>query len=463
MVTGGWASGRFLKIVTRFGKGLHIRFKGFMAIVILAVILPGCGRSSLHPSLFSGTGVFAGIFDPEHVLPARKPWSLYVGNQLQAASGTTNILFGERLRQRVSRVVGTSSLSSCENVHCALDRGKLIGARYLLTASLRRETEKKITLTFGYWTVLPPHLVQSMTRELPRTDLQDKILESFFLKASRDFLRPALVMNGKNQVGPDTDPGRAITKLLDRGQLDQALRLAEKMNRTLPAARKTAGFNLAFLQVLRASGQLPEAKTLVRSVMKDGAVDSDFVLEAVGMARAQGDPPEEIRNLYYEGLMRLPDARILWGKVMEDRIWRGHPRQALAMLAQYRQKHPGEMDERMAGVYYAGKVLSGESAKADAWWRAEYKTRHRHRSLLARHAWLYRQAEKGNLRLVRKKALAWIRAGYESEALYRDLMVALGGLGEPIEEVQIGREALRKGITSSWIKNRVLRLESKGY
>ena len=414
-------------------------------------------------SRFSGAGVFPGLFDPEHVLPFDQAWSLFLGDRLEAASGSSKLLFGERLRQKISRIEGTTNLLPCREIRCALERARLIHARYLLTAMLRREGGGKRTVTMGYWTVSPPRLMQSLTRDLPESGQKSGDLAVFLTRLTKDFLNPSAVQNGAENVGPDTNPGTAIEKLLDQGQVDQALRLGERLNRTLPESKKTSGFNLALLRTLRASGLLEEARSLVSSVMKNGTIDSDFVLEAANMYRSQGLPAGKVRSLYYQGLMRLPDARYLWGKVMEDRIWRAHPRQALSMLAKYRQNHPGELDDRMTGVYYAAKVFSGDSLKADDWWTKEYVTRKHHRTLLARHAWLYRQAEEGHLRRVRRKAQNWIRAGYESEAIYRDLMVALGGLGEPIEEVRTGREAIRKGLASDWIKNRVLGLEAKGY
>ena len=434
-----------------------------VVFLILGLVLSGCARSSLHLSRFSGTGVFSGIFDAEHILSPGQAWSLFLGDRLEAASGSSDILFGERFRQRVSRLEGTTDLAPCRDVRCALDRAKIIRARYLLTATLRREGGKKKTLTLAYWAVSPPRLMQSLTRDLPESDRKSRVLALFFTRMAKDFLNPSSVLNGRRNVGPDTDPGSAVEKLLDRGQVDQALRLGERLNRTLPETKKTAEFNLALLRTLRASGLSDEARTLVSSVMKNGAINSNFILEAATMYRAQGIPSETVRNLYYQGLMRLPDARYLWGKVMEDRIWKGHPRQALSMLSQYRKKHPGELDDRMTGVYYAGKVFVGDSLKADEWWKTEFLSRKHHRTLLARHAWLYRQAEEGHLRKVRKKAQNWIRAGYESEPIYRDLMVALGGLREPIEEVRAGRDAIRKGLASDWIKNRVLSLEAKGY
>ena len=431
--------------------------------LILGMVLSGCNRSALHPSRFSGTGVFSGIVDPEHVLPYDRSWSLFLGDRLEAASGSPNILFGERFRQRVSRIEGTADLSPCRQIRCALDRAKMIGARFLLVAILRREGEKRGTLTLDYWTVSPPRLLQSMTRELPDPALGSRVLGNFLTRMTRDFLSPSLVLNGTGNIGPDTDPGSAIEKLLDRGQVDQALRLAENLNRSLPEEKRTAEFNLAFLRTLRSSGLMDEARNLVSSVMQRGSINSGFVLEAADMYRTQKVSSGDLRNLYYQGLMRLPDARYLWGKVMEDRVWRGHPRQALSMLSQYRKKHPGELDDRMVGVFYAGKVFVGESQEADEWWQKKYDSRKYHRTLLARHAWLYRQAEKGHLHRVRKKAQEWIRAGYRNEPLYRDLMVALGGLGEPIEEVRVGREAIRRGYATDWIKSRVLSLEAKGY
>jgi hypothetical protein len=427
------------------------------------MIFSGCTRNALHMARFSGTGVFFGLFDPDHALPFDESWSLFLGDRLEAASGVSTLLFGERLRQKISRIEGTTNLSPCRDVRCALDRARIVQARYLLTATLRREGKTKRTVTLGYWAVSPPRLMQSLTRDLPESDQKNQDLAVFLDRLAKDFLNPSAVQNGAKNVGPDTNPGSAVEKLLDQGQVDQALRLGERLNRTLPASKKTAEFNLALLRTYRASGLMDEARKLVSSVMKNGAINSDFVLEAANMYRSQGFSAEKVRGLYYQGLMRLPDARYLWGKVMEDRIWRGHPRQALSMLSKYRQTHPGAMDDRMTGVYYAANVFSGNSQKADVLWTKEYTSRKHHRTLLARHAWLYRQAEEGHLRKVRSKARNWIRAGFESEAIYRDLMVALGGLGEPIEEVHTGREAIRKGFASDWIKNRVLALEAKGY
>ena len=88
---------------------------------------------------------------------------------------------------------------------------------------------------------------------------------------------------------------------------------------------------------------------------------------------------------------------------------------------------------------------------------------HRRRTLLVRHAWLYRAAEQGRLRVVRKKAQSWISQGFASEPIYHDLMVALGGMGEPIEEVEAGRQAIHDGYASAWIRKQVKALESKGY
>lgn len=443
-------------------KGFDIRTLFFRIFVFIILVLPGCTRAPVHLSRFSGTGVFFGIFDPDHVLTVGRVWNRFLGDQLVASSGNSHLLYGARLGKKLSRLAGMMHPVRCQDVHCAMERANLLNANFLITASIQKEASGQTVLTMNLWSVHPSSLIQTMSRD----DVPDRShlpsLASFLTRVAADFLQPGVISNGSRELGPEKDPGRSLERYLNRGQVDQALTLGQQLSSDSPVEKKSAFFNLEYLRALRAAGRISLAKKLVDVVLDRGAINGDFVLEAANMEKSAGDS-RKVRALYYQGLTRLPDDAHLWSEVMEDRVWKGHPRQALLLAGRYRRSHPGRLRDRMVGAIYAAFVMSGQSEKADLWWQSEYIGEHRHRTLLARHAWLYRASEQGRLRVVRKKALGWISQGYVSGPIYRDLMVALGGMGEPIEEIRIGRKAIREGYASSWIRKQVRALELKGY
>ncbi len=442
-------------------KGYDIRNLFFCLFSVGVLVLSGCTKPPVHPPRFSGTGVFYGIFDPDHLLMEKDVWSHFLGDSLLASSKNPELLYGARLDERVSRLLGKVHPLPCLNEHCALGRALLLKAHFLVTASVESESGHD-RLTLNLWSVQPPTIVQTMSWDLGTKGRDPHFLESFFKKVAADFLQPGVIANGSYGLGPEQDPGHALERYLDNGQIDQSLRLGLRLASSIGLRNTSAFFNLEYLRTLRAAGRISLAKKLVGVVMDHGALNGAFVLEAAEMERSEGNE-KNVRDLYYQGLIRLPDDDQLWSKIMEDRIWKGHPNQALLLVKRYRQTHSGSLSDRMAGVIYAAYVMSGQSDHADRWWKNEFEASQRHRTLLVRHAWLYRASEQGHLRLVRKKASAWISQGYASEAIYRDLMVALGGMGEPIEEIRVGRKAIRAGYASEWIEDQVKALESKGY
>ena len=444
-------------------KGCDIRTLFFRICLVCVLVSSGCARTPVHVPRFSGTGVFDGILDPDHVLVEGAVWSRFIGDRLVDASKNPDLLYGARLEQKVARSSGILHPVPCTDVHCALDRARLLGARFLITASIRRVVSGHDRLTMNLWSVQPSAtLLQTMSRGVTPDWRNPHSFASFLKKIASDFLQPGVIMNGAHGLGPEKDPGRSLERYLDKGQVDQALRLGQQLASSSVLGGKSAFFNLEYLRTLRAAGRISLAKELVAVVMDHGSVNGDFVLEAANMEKLEGHP-KKVRDLYYQGLLRLPDDGHLWSEVMEDRLWKGHPRQALFLVRRYRRKHPGKLGDRMAGVIYAAYVMSGQSEKADRWWQNEFVSIHRRRTLLVRHAWLYRAAEQGRLRIVRKKAQSWISQGFASEPIYHDLMVALGGMGEPIEEIEVGRKAIQDGYASSWIREQVKALESKGY
>ncbi|MHB1606493.1 MAG: tetratricopeptide repeat protein [Leptospirales bacterium] len=443
-------------------KGFDIRTLFSRIFILFALFLAGCHGTPVHLSRFSGTGAFFGIFDPDHVLAEDKVWSGFLGDRLIASSGNAHILYGARLNQKLSHLVGVLHPVPCRNIHCAMERARLLGASFLITVSVGKQVSGQKILTINLWSVQPTGLLQTMTKGDVPDQSNPHVLASFLTKIVAKFLQPGVIANGSHELGPEKDPGRSLERYLDDGEVDQALILGQQLSRATPVEKKSAFFNLEYLRALRAAGRISLAKELVGSVLEKGAINGAFVLEAANMEYSLGDT-RKVRALYYQGLSRLPDDAHLWSEVMEDRVWKGHPRQALLLSGRYRRNHPGRIGDRMVGAIYAAYVMSGQSEKADQWWRSEYKSDHRHRTLLARHAWLYRVSEEGRLRLVRKKAMGWISQGFVSEPIYHDLMVALGGMGEPIEEVRVGRKAIRDGYASTWIRKQVRALELKGY
>ncbi|MHB1286246.1 MAG: hypothetical protein ACYCYP_06750 [Leptospirales bacterium] len=389
-------------------------------------------------------------------------WSHFLGDRLLASSKNPKLLYGARLDERVSRLLGKIHPMPCLNEHCALERALLLKAHFLITASVESEPFGHDRLTLNLWSVQPPTIVQTMSWGMGPKGRDPHFLASFFKRVAADFLQPGVIANGSYGVGPEQDPGHTLERYLNNGQIDQSLRLGLQLASSIGLKKTSAFFNLEYLRTLRAAGRISLAKELVGVVMDHGALNGAFVLEAAEMERSEGNA-KNVRDLYYQGLVRLPDDEHLWSKVMEDRIWKGHPNQALILVKRYRQAHSGRLSDRMVGVIYAAYVMSGQSDLADHWWENEFVTKQRHRTLLVRHAWLYRESEQGHLRLVRKKASIWISQGYASEAIYHDLMVSLGGMGEPIEEIRVGRKAIRSGFASGWIEDQVKALESKGY
>lgn len=433
-----------------------------MPVLLLAGILAGCADAPALPVRYSGLGVFAGVLDPTHLLKDRSVWDAYVGDRILAASGNAKVLYGSRMNQALAKV--TESIrtpSPCPDVPCALDRARLLKARFLMTATVRSDSPTRGSLVLNLWTVSPSKLEQTLSGDFSLGPARTKSFKDLIDRMLGNFFSPLAVASGPRTTGPEQDPGRALEKYLNLGQVDQAVQMGQRWENDA-SVEKTALFNLMYLKALRAAGRTDKALRLAFRTIGNGNFDVPFVLEAVRLERWAGHP-RSARTMLYKGLVRLPDSESLWARVIEDRITRGHPEEGLSLAERYLARHTAEMGDRMAGAVYGAYVISGKTVSADRWWDKEFKSGRRRRSLMERHAWLYRQEQEGNWAIMSREARRWLSQGYASEPLYRDLMVALGALRDPIVEVRIGRKAIREGFGSGWIRDRVRELERKGY
>ncbi len=433
-----------------------------MRAFVLAGILAGCAGAPPLPARYSGVGVFPGVFDPTHLMKERSVWDAYVGDRILAESGNAKVLYGARLNQALTKV--TESVRSplpCPDVPCALDRAKLLKARFLMTATVRSDSPTRGSLVLNLWTISPPKLKQTLSGDFSLGPAMHASLQALIDRMMENFFSPIASASGPRTTGPDKDPGRALEQYLNQGQVDQAVLMGQRWEGDASVA-KTPLFNLMYLKALWAAGRTDTARRLVYRTIGAGNFDVRFVLDAVRLERSENHP-RSARTILYKGLVRLPDSESLWARVIEDRITRGHPDEGLSLAERYLVRHPGEIGDRLAGAVYGAYVISGKTISADRWWDKEFRGGRRRRSLMERHAWLYRQEQEGHWAIMSRQARRWLSQGYASEPLYRDLMVAFGALRDPILEARIGRQAIRDGFGSGWIRDRVRELERKGY
>lgn len=455
--------------VLSYGRSLYHALSGFrkgvscwVPAVLLACTLTDCAHAPVVPNRHSGTGLFPGLFDPGRLMKNPSVWDAYVGDRIVDASGNAHILYGARMNQSLAKATNSSRLPvSCPDVPCALDRAKLLNARFLMTATVRKESPSRGSLVLNLWSISPPRLEQTLSGDFPLGPSSAASFKSLVDRMTENFFSPLAASSGPRTTGPDKDPGSALERFLNRGQVDQAVQIGTVWEGDR-SVEKTPLFNLMYMKALWAAGRTGMARRLASATIEGGRFDVPFVLEAVRLERLSGHP-RTARAILYKGLVRLPDSESLWARVIEDRILRGHPEEGLTLAKKYLGRHPGEMGDRMAGAVYAAYEISDDTAAADRWWSREFKSGRRRRSLMARHAWLYRQAQEGSWDVMSRQARKWLSEGYVSEPLYRDLMMALGALSDPIQEVHVGRKAIREGFASAWIRDRVRELERKGY
>lgn len=428
-----------------------------LIVIILSLLVSGCSSTPTKMNDLSGKVLFMGVRVTPGTKVRRKPFNAYASDLFLRASSRTLLIWGANLKSLQNQ---ESLPLTCETVACEAEEASSLNIGHFFDVHLQHGSNGKTVVSAAIWKVRPLTLERIVTRQfLPSENDAFGVLPS----AINQLLSTQGMYFSPTDMQPESTPARAIFHLISRGQLEQAVGIGRASFANAQMDHDPELYE-AYFQALLVSSLTSKAISIGHRALEHHKITPGLVL---GLRQLELDlgQPGQARGVLYKGLSQLPDSRSLWSYVVEDQVWRGHSEEALRLSKVFRSRHPGvRLPSRMTGAVFAAYVFSNQGERADRWnLTRKVSEPPINKMRLVRHAILVRLTQQGNLSAVVEKARGWILEGSSQKELYQDLMIAEGGLNEPIDEARTARHAIAAGASNSWILKRLSDLSARGY
>ncbi|WP_148272548.1 hypothetical protein [Leptospirillum ferrooxidans] len=432
-----------------------IQYRAFL--LTLCLFFQSCSSVPPPSEELSGAVLFMGVRVDAGESFQQNPFNAYVSDRFSHFAHSALLLSGEKL----NRTQNAKSLPLvCRSIRCESKEARSLHVPHLLDIHISpSSTPGTLFLTLTTWNVSPLTLERMVSR---RILLSQQAAFDALPAAMEELVSTRGLYFSIKDTQPESGPGKTILHMISRGQTERALALGEKTLNSQPVQSPT--FFNGYFQALVLSGQAEKATLIGETAIQQHAVTPQLI---VGLRRLEKDLGHsgKARSVLYRGLMELPDSRLLWSYVIEDQVKRKNNHEALRLANLFIEKHPGKkIPERMIGAIYAAYVFSDQGQTADDWASSHnIINNQRMKPELVKHAILFRLLQKGQYEKVVVLARKWILRGPASSHLFQDLMIAEGGLNEPISEARTARNAIASGHSNSWILSRLSDLAVRGY
>jgi hypothetical protein len=430
----------------------------YRAIILsLCLVFQGCSSVPPPSEELSGAVLYMGVRVDVGEQFQKNPFNAYVSDRFAHFAHSAQLLSGESL----NRAQNAKSLPlACHSIRCESKEARSLHVPHLLDIHISHaSTPGAFIMTLSTWKVKPLSLERMVSR---RFLLSQQSAFDSLPAAMEELLSTRGLYFSLKDTQPEAGPGKAILHMISRGQTERALALGEKTLDSQPV--HSPNFFTGYFQALVLAGQEEKAILIGETAIKQHAVTPQLI---IGLRRLEKDLGHsgKARSVLYRGLMELHNSRLLWSYVIEDQVKRKNNHEALRLANLFIENHPGKkIPERMIGAIYAAYVFSDKGQTADDWASSHNILKSQHvKPELVKHAILFRLLQKGQYEKVVILARKWILKGPARSHLFQDLMIAEGGLNEPISEARTARNAIASGHSNSWIVSRLSDLAVRGY
>lgn len=433
-----------------------IQYRAFFLIVYL--FLGSCSSVTPPSEELSGAVLFMGVRVEKGAQVQEKPFNTYASDRFARFAHSAQVLSGERLKQDQN---SESLPLVCNTIKCESKEALSLHVPHLLDIHISRvQTSGTLFMTISTWKVKPLTLERMVNRRLLVS--QSAVFDAI-PSAMDELLSTRGLFFPLQDMQPEADPGQVILHMIARGQTERALSLGRETLRSQRTPHSPVFFT-GYFQALVLSGQPEEAILLGETAIREHKVTPQLIVGMRGLEKDLGHSGKA-RSVLYRGLTELHDSKVLWSYVIEDQVRRKNSQEAIRLANLFIEKHPGKkIPVRMIGAIYAAYVFSDDGPTADHWAKEHniIKSK-RMKTELVKHAILFRLLQKGHYGKVVLLARKWIGNGDTRADLFQDLMIAEGGLNEPISEARTARNAIAAGQSNPWILNRLSDLSVRGY
>ena len=433
-----------------------IQYRTFFLMVWL--FLEGCSSIPSPSDELSGEVLFMGVRVDKGAQVQEKPFNAYASDRFTHFAHSARLISGESL----AKAQKSESLPLvCNTIKCESKEARSLHVPHLLDIHISRaSTPGALFMTLSTWKVKPFALDRMVSR---RFLVSENAAFDSLPSAMDELLSMRGMFFSLQDMQPEADPGQAILHMIARGQTERALSLGHKILRGQNAPLSPVFFR-GYFQALVLSGQPEKALLVGETAIRQHKASSQLILGMRGLEKDLGHPGKA-RSVLYRGLAELPDSKLLWSYIIEDQVRRKNNQEALRLSRLFIEKHAGnKVPARMVGAIYAAYVFSDDGATADDWGKKHNIIKNkRMQTELVKHAILFRLLQKGHYEKVVLLARKWIGNGDTQADFFQDLMIAEGGLNEPISEARTARNAIASGQANPWILNRLSDLAARGY